>query len=400
MDTKLSQIIENDKKYYMNTFGDRLPVCFCDGEGIKLYSTDNKTYYDYMAGIAVNALGYKNKKLQEAICNQACKLLHTSSLYYIESQAELAKVLCENSFADKAFFANSGAEANEGAIKLARKYFYKKNEEKYEIITLKNSFHGRTLTTVSATGQEKYQKPYSPLTPKFIHVEKNDINEFKNAITPKTGAVILELIQGESGVVPLDKEYVKEIRKICDEKDIVLIIDEIQTGIGRTGKLFCYENYGIEPDIMTLAKALAGGVPIGAVLAKDKFCAFEPGDHGTTFGGNHLATATALCVLNELLDGGVLENAVKMGEYLKENLIKLKEETGKIKEVRGMGLMIGIEFFEEKNKEYAKTLFDNGILVGTIGTKVFRLVPPLVITKQDIDILIENLKNVLKGRYK
>ncbi len=397
MDKELLEIIDNDKKYYMNTFGDRLPVCFTDGEGIKLYSTDGKTYYDYMAGIAVNCLGYGNKKLEEAICAQACKLLHTSSLYYIKSQAELAKVLCENSFADKAFFANSGAEANEGAIKLARKYFYKKNEEKYEIITLRNSFHGRTLTTVSATGQEKYQKPYSPLTPKFIHIEKNNIDELKNAITDKTGAIMLELIQGESGVVPLDKEYVKEVRKICDEKDIVLIIDEIQTGIGRTGKLFCYENYGIEPDIMTLAKALAGGVPIGAVLAKDKFCAFEPGDHGTTFGGNHLATSTALCVLNELLSGGVLKNAEEMGAYLIKSLNNLKEKTDKIKEVRGIGLMVGIELNEPKNKEYARKLFDMGILVGTIGTNVFRLVPPLIITKDDVDLIVEKLSEVLKG---
>ncbi len=397
LDNELLNIIETDKKYYMNTFGDRLPVCFTDGEGIKLFSTDNKTYYDFMAGIAVNALGYGNKKLEEAICTQVCKLLHTSSLYYIKSQAELAKALCENSFADKAFFANSGAEANEGAIKLARKYFYKKNEEKYEIITLKNSFHGRTLTTVSATGQEKYQKPYSPLTPKFIHVEKNDIEALKNAITSHTGAIMLELIQGESGVVPLSMEYVKEVRKICDENDIVLIIDEIQTGMGRTGKLFCYENYGIEPDIMTLAKALASGVPIGAVLAKDKFCAFEPGDHGTTFGGNHLATSTALFVINELLNGGVLENACEVGSYLIKKLNELKEKTDKIKEIRGMGLMVGIEFYEPKNKEYSKKLFDKGILVGTIGTNVFRLVPPLVITKEDVDLLTENLYEVLKG---
>lgn len=397
MDKELLEIIDNDKKYYMNTFGDRLPVCFESGEGIKLYSTDGKTYYDFMAGIAVNCLGYANKKLEDAICAQARKLLHTSSLYYIKSQSELAKVLCENSFADKAFFANSGAEANEGAIKLARKYFYKKNEEKYEVITLKNSFHGRTLTTVSATGQEKYQKPYSPLTPKFIHVEKNDIDALRNAINEKTGAIMLELIQGESGVVPLSKEYVKEVRQICDDNDIVLIIDEIQTGMGRTGKLFCYENYGIEPDIMTLAKALAGGVPIGAVLAKDKFCAFEPGDHGTTFGGNHLATSTALCVVDELLSGGVLKNAQKVGEYLIESLNKLKEKTDKIKEVRGMGLMVGIELFEAENKKYASGLFERGFLVGTIGTNVFRLVPPLVIAKEDVDMFIENLYEVLKG---
>ena len=216
LDQKLENIISNDKKYYMNTFGDRLPVCFEYGKGINLFSTDGKKYYDFMAGIAVNALGYGNERIENAICDQVKKVVHTSSLYYIQPQAELARELCENSFADKAFFANSGAEANEGAIKLARKYFYSKNEDKYEIITLKNSFHGRTLATISATGQEKYQKPFSPLVPKFIHVEKNSIDELKKAITLHTGAIMLELIQGESGVVPLDKDYVKELRKISE----------------------------------------------------------------------------------------------------------------------------------------------------------------------------------------
>lgn len=396
MDQKLENVISNDKKYYMNTFGDRLPVCFEYGKGINLFSTDGKKYYDFMAGIAVNALGYGNERIENAICDQVKKVVHTSSLYYIQPQAELARELCENSFADKAFFANSGAEANEGAIKLARKYFYSKNEDKYEIITLKNSFHGRTLATISATGQEKYQKPFSPLVPKFIHVEKNSIDELKKAITLHTGAIMLELIQGESGVVPLDKEYVKEIRKICDEKDIILIIDEIQTGIGRTGKLFCYENYDIEPDIMTLAKALGAGVPIGAVLAKEKFCAFNPGDHGTTFGGNPLATASALAVLSEIKNHGVLENCREVGEYLMDKLNVLKDKTGKIKEVRGMGLMIGVEFYEDNAKEMSKKLFDKGFLVGVVGTKVFRLVPPLVLKKEEVDLLVFELEKILE----
>lgn len=398
MEQKLNGIIETDKKYYMNTFGDRIPVCFEYGKGVNLFSTDGKKYYDFMAGIAVNALGYGNECVTNAICEQAKKVVHTSSLYYVESQAMLAKELCENSFADKAFFANSGAEANEGAIKLARKYFYAKNENKYEVITLKNSFHGRTLTTVSATGQEKYQKPFAPLTQKFIHVEKNSIEELKNAITPNTGAIMLELIQGESGVVPLDKDYVKEIRKICDDNDIILIIDEIQTGIGRTGKLFCYENYDVEPDIMTLAKALGGGVPIGAVLAKDKFCAFTPGDHGTTFGGNPLATTAALAVLSEIKEKKILENCCEVGNYLKENLNAVKDKTKKIKEVRGMGLMIGIEFFEPLAKEYSKKLFEKGFLVGTVGTSVFRLVPPLILKKEEADLLVNEIENILEDK--
>lgn len=395
MDIKLETIIELDEKYYMNTFGKRKPVCFESGKGIKLKATDGKEYYDFMAGIAVNALGYGNPRLVNTIKNQAEKLLHTSSLYYIENQAKLAAMLCENSFADKAFFCNSGAEANEGAIKLARKYFYNKGECKYEVITLEKSFHGRTLATVAATAQEKYQKPYMPLPEKFVHVPKNDIEALKNALTDKTCAIMLELIQGESGVMPLSKDYVKAVRELCDEKGILLIFDEIQTGIGRTGKLFCYENYGVTPDIMTLAKALAGGVPIGAIVAKDEVCAFTPGDHGTTFGGNPLATGAGCAVIDEIVNCGVLDNAKEMGEYLVNSLNVLKNKKSCIKEVRGMGLMIGIEFNDANAKKYGDILFDKGILVGVIGDSVFRLVPPLVLTKSDIDYLVNTLDEIL-----
>lgn len=392
----LDQIRETDRKYYMNTFGERLPVCFTEGNGMTMTATDGKVYYDFMAGIAVNCLGHNHPKLVEAITNQAKKLIHTSSLYYIESQAQLAKVLCENSCADRAFFANSGAEANEGAIKLARKYFYNKGQEKPEIITLENSFHGRTLATVSATGQEKYQKPYAPLVEKFIHVPANDIEAFKAAVTEKTGAVMLEVIQGESGVRPLEKSYLEEIRKICTENDIVLIFDEVQTGMGRCGTLFAYETVGVEPDIFTLAKALAGGVPIGAILCKEQFAAFTPGDHGTTFGGNPLATAAGLCVVSELL-GGVLENAKEMGNYFMDKLNAMKEQFPIIKEVRGKGLMIGVEFKEPIAKALSKQLFEAGFLVGTVGESVFRLVPPLIITKTEIDLLTGKLTELLNA---
>ena len=393
----LDQIKEMDQTYYMNTFGERLPVCFTEGNGMTLTATDGKVYYDFMAGIAVNALGHNHPKLVETICNQAKRLIHTSSLYYIESQAKLAKILVENSCADKVFFANSGAEANEGAIKLARKYFYNKGVEKPEIITLQNSFHGRTLATVSATGQEKYQKPYAPLVEKFIHVPANDIEAFKAAVTEKTGAVILEVIQGESGVRPLQESYLKEIRQICTEKDIVLIFDEVQTGIGRCGELFAYETVEVEPDVFTLAKALAGGVPIGAILCKKEFAAFTPGDHGTTFGGNPLATSAGLCVINELLSGGVLENAKTMGPYFMEKLNSLKNQFSIIKEVRGKGLMIGVEFSEPIAKALSKQLFEAGFLVGTVGETVFRLVPPLIITKSEIDLLTDKLSELLKS---
>lgn len=392
----LDKIMKTDEQYYMNTFGTRLPAVFERGEGVRLYDTDGNEYYDFLGGIAVNVLGHNHKALVNAISEQAKKMIHVCNYYYTESQAELAKVLCENSCADKAFFCNSGAEANEGAIKLSRKYHYAKGAtDKSEIITMKNSFHGRTITTVAATGQEKFQIPFRPMTETFIHVDINDIEMLKNTITEKTGAIMLELIQGESGVMPLSKEYVKEIRKICDEKDIVLIVDEVQTGIGRTGTLFCYEQYGIEPDIFTLAKALAGGVPVGAVLAKDKFCAFVPGDHGSTFGGNPLACSAALCVLDELLNKGLLEKSKETAEYLKNELDNLKSCYDIIENVRGAGLMLGIVFKKDISKEMFKKMFEHKVLVSAVSTNVMRLVPPLIITKSDIDVFVARLKEVL-----
>ena len=295
----LDEVIQLDKKYYLNTFGDRLPVCFEKGEGMKLFDDKGNTYYDFLGGIAVNALGHGHKDFINALKNQLDKVVHTSSLYYIENQAKLAQKLVENTCAEKAFFANSGAEANEGAFKLAKIYYYKKGLDKYEIITLDKSFHGRTLATVAATGQEKYQKPYRPLTPGFKQVEPNNFKAIEDAVTDKTAAIMIELIQGESGVHPMDKEYVEKLRKLCDEKDIILIFDEVQTGMGRTGYLFAHQMYGVEPDIFTSAKALGGGIPIGAVCAGKKVAsAFEPGDHGTTFGGNPFATAAGLAVFD------------------------------------------------------------------------------------------------------
>ena len=255
----LDEVIQLDKKYYLNTFGDRLPVCFEKGEGMKLFDDKGNTYYDFLGGIAVNALGHGHKDFINALKNQLDKVVHTSSLYYIENQAKLAQKLVENTCAEKAFFANSGAEANEGAFKLAKIYYYKKGLDKYEIITLDKSFHGRTLATVAATGQEKYQKPYRPLTPGFKQVEPNNFKAIEDAVTDKTAAIMIELIQGESGVHPMDKEYVEKLRKLCDEKDIILIFDEVQTGMGRTGYLFAHQMYGVEPDIFTSAKALGGG---------------------------------------------------------------------------------------------------------------------------------------------
>lgn len=393
----IKEVIDIDKKYFMNTFGDRIPVCFDYGKGINIWDTEGKKYYDFFAGIAVSDLGHSHPKLVKAIKDQAEKFLHCSNVYYVEQQAKLAKLLVENSCADRIFFSNSGGEANEAAIKLARIFFYKKGiADKYEIITLKNSFHGRTLATVAATGQTKYQKPYHPLTPSFTHVQINDIEALKAAISSKTCAVMLEVIQGESGVYPTTMEYMQSVRKLCDDNGILLIIDEVQTGMGRTGKLFGYQNYGIEPDIFTLAKGIAGGVPMGAICAKEHVAkAFEPGDHGSTFGGGPLACAAGLAVMDVLLNDGLIENAAKMGSYFKEKLQDLKAKHSIISEVRSVGLMIGIQLSVDKAKEIQSRLMDLGYLVGSIGTSVFRVVPPLIISKEDIDGFIAVLDKVL-----
>ncbi len=393
----LDQIKALDKKYYMNTFGDRIPVCFVSGNGIDLTSTDGDIYKDFFAGIAVSALGHNHERLTRELREQVGCLLHTSSVYYVENQARLAEMLVENTCADRVFFCSTGAEANEGAIKLAKKYQVEKGRpERIEFITLKNSFHGRTLATVAATGQPKYQAPYLPLIEKFTHIDINDAEALKGAVNNKTAGIILELIQGESGVHPATREFAEEARRICSENDIALIIDEVQTGIGRCGRLFAHELYGIKPDIFTMAKGLGGGVPIGAFCASDKFAAaFKPGDHGTTFGGNPLSTRAGLVVLDELINGGVLENAAKAGEYLGDSLNKLMSECPRIAEVRGAGLMRGVEFREPIAKEVGNKLFEKKILVGVVGDRVLRIVPPLIVTNSDIDILIEAIKEVL-----
>lgn len=393
----LKTIIDYDAAYYMNTFGKRIPVCFDYGKGINLWDTEGKKYVDFFSGIAVSSLGHSHPKLINAIKEQAEKLLHCSNLYYIENQCKLAKLLVENSCTDKVFFANSGAEANEGAIKLARKYFkYKGLPHKYEIITLYNSFHGRTLTTVAATGQDKYKLPYTPLAPGFSHVQMNDIESLKSAVTEATCAIMLEPVQGESGVFPVTKEYLSAVRELCDKNNILLIFDEVQCGMGRTGKLFGYEHFGIEPDMFTLAKALGGGIPIGALCAKDFVAeAFEPGDHGSTFGGNPLACAAGLAVMETLLDDGIVENADKVGSYFMQQLKVIAEKFSFVKEVRGIGLMIGLEFSIDIARELREEFFSSGYLIGNVGNRILRILPPLIITEQDVDEFIEVLCNLL-----
>lgn len=391
------QVKALDKQYYMNTFGDRIPVSFIEGNGIELKSAEGDVYKDFFAGIAVSALGHNYERLTRELRDQVGKLLHTSSVYYVENQAKLAQMLVENSCADRVFFCSTGAEANEGAIKLAKKYQVEKGRpERIEFITLNKSFHGRTLATVAATGQPKYQAPYAPLIEKFIHVDINDIGGLRAAVGSRTAGIMIELIQGESGVHPVSREFAEEARRLCDEHDIAFIVDEVQTGIGRCGKLFAHELYNAAPDIFTMAKGLGGGVPIGAFCASDKFAsAFKPGDHGTTFGGNPLSTRAGIVVLDELLNHGVLENAAKIGEYMSSRLNKLKEECGEIAEVRGAGLMRGVELKEPIAKDVGNKLFEKKILVGVVGDRVLRIVPPLIVTEQDVDILISAIKEVL-----
>lgn len=393
----INEIKQLDKNFFMNTFGERIPVCFKKGDGIKLYDTEGNVYFDFLAGIAVNSVGHGHPVLKEALISQIESVIHTSNYYYIESQSRLAEKICSKSCANKVFFANSGAEANEGALKLARIYHYKKgNTEKNEIITLKNSFHGRTLATVAATGQEKFSAPYHPLMEKFIYVPINDIEEFKNAVSDKTCAVMMEVIQGESGVHEVFKSYIKEVYEICKQNDIIFIIDEVQTGMGRTGKLFAYEHFGVEPDIFTLAKALGGGVPIGAVCAKDFVAdSFAPGDHGSTFGGNPLACSAGLAVFEIFEKEELVRKSFDNGAYFKKKLEELSKKYSLIKEVRGKGLMIGVEFKEAIAGKIKHDLFDKKYLSGATADTL-RILPPLTVTKEEIDGFLKAFEEVIK----
>lgn len=392
---ELEKIMETDAEYYMNTFGKRLPVAFDHGKGMYLYTEDGEEYLDMFAGIAVTALGHCHEGFTKAVTEQVNKLIHTSSLYYVKNQALLAKRICDASVADRVFFCNSGAEANEGAMKLAKIYFYKQGLEKYEIITLNSSFHGRTLATVAATGQAKYQKPYKPLLPGVKHVDINDFDALEAAVTDKTCAIMLEVIQGEGGVYLCTDEYLLKVRKLCDEKNIILIFDEIQTGMGRTGKMFAYQTTPVEPDIFTLAKALGNGVPIGALCAKE-FVAkgFEPGDHGGTFGGNPLATAAGMAVFDAFEKENICKNAEEMGNYFEEKVRALN--SAEILEIRRKGLMIGLQLPEGRAAEVQKKLFADHVLVGSCGGHTLRILPPLIITKTDIDKFISKLEAALK----
>jgi acetylornithine/N-succinyldiaminopimelate aminotransferase len=390
----IKKVLEESSRYLMNTYN-RFPVVLRKGRGMKVWSADGKEYLDFMGGVAVNCLGHCHPKVVIALQKQAQRLIHVSNYFHIEPQIELARLLVENSFADKAFFCNSGAEANEAAIKLARRYFSEHMaQNRFEIITAFNSFHGRTLATLSATGQEKLRSGFGPPVPGFRHVEFNDIAALEKALTPETCAVMLEPIQGEGGVIIPDAGYLSDVRSLCDRHGILLILDEVQTGMGRTGSLFAYEHFGINPDIMTLAKGLGGGVPIGAMLATEKVsAAFQPATHGSTFGGNPLVCAAAVATVEVILeDGFVLDQCRRMGAYLIKRLKDFQEEfPSRIAEIRGMGLLVGMELIRD-GAPIVRACMENGVLINCTAGNVLRFMPPLIVTEKDIDHLADVLE--------
>lgn len=388
------QWIEKSDKYIMKTYG-RYPIVPVRGEGCRLWDADGREYLDFLGGVAVNNLGHCHPRVVKALQEQAARLIHCSNYYQIPQQIELAELLCSHSFADKAFFCNSGAEANEAAIKLARKYSRDTHgPERYEIITAADSFHGRTMATVSATGQEKVQRFFDPLLHGFTHVPFNDAAALEAAVTSNTCAVMLEPIQGEGGVNIPSAGYFQEVRRICDQHDLLLIFDEVQVGMGRTGKMFAYEHFDVVPDIMTLAKALAGGAPIGCMLAKDRFAtAFVPGTHGSTFGGNPLVCAAAIATVRTILEEGILNRTEEIGEYLVGELETLADKYPFVNEVRGIGLMIGMGL-SIPGAEIVRKGHARGVLLNVTHDTVLRFVPPLVVSKQEINTMIGILDGI------
>ena len=391
-----SQTIDKADKFMFQTYK-RIPVTLVKGDGCRVWDENGKEYLDFVGGIAVCSLGHSSPILAQALYEQSQKLVHVSNLFYTEPQTELAQILVENSFADRVFFCNSGAEANEAAIKLARRYSREKfGPERHIIITMENSFHGRTMATLSATGQERIRTGFDPLLQGFRFVPFNDLEKLESSIDESVCAVMLEPIQGEGGVILPDPDYPKGVREICGEKSILLILDEIQVGMGRTGRLFGYQHFGITPDIITLAKALGNGIPIGAMLATEELNhAFGPGTHATTFGGTPLITAGAAAVVKSLLNDGWIENARVMGDYFKNELRSLQRKYGIIKDVRGLGLMLGVEL-DAEGAPLVSACMERGFLINCVQERVLRFVPPLIMGKEEIHLLINCLDEVFK----
>jgi predicted acetylornithine/succinylornithine family transaminase len=382
-------------KYVAQTYA-RYPMALVRGRGARVWDADGKEYLDFLAGIAVNSLGHCHPAVVRAIQQQARKLLHVSNLYHIQPQSELARELCRNSFAERDFFCNSGAEANEAAIKLARRYGGEHLGGRYEVLSAQNSFHGRTLATLTATGQEKVRAGYDPLPTGFRQIPFNDLKAAEDAIDPqKTAAIMLEPIQAEGGVIVADEYYLHGLRELCDRRGLLLIFDEVQTGMGRTGKLFGYEHFGVTPDIMTLAKALGGGLPLGAMLAREDVAkSFKPGSHASTFGGNPVACNAGLAVLNTLLKGGALKNCVKMSKLLVNGFERLRSRVPMIRGIRGKGLLLGLELDIDGTKIVDECM-QEGLLLNCTAAKILRFVPPLTITPKEVERGLAILEKVL-----
>ncbi|MBI5208307.1 MAG: aspartate aminotransferase family protein [Candidatus Firestonebacteria bacterium] len=388
------EVINKYKQYIMDTYT-RYDLCLVKGQGINVQDISGKTYMDFISGISVVNLGYNNSKWLSAMQKQLTEITHSSNLFYIQPQVELAEILIKNSIKGKCFFCNSGAEANEAAIKIARKFAYEKGKKQSEIITLEQSFHGRTIATVTATGQKKYQEGFAPLLSGFVYTPLNNLEALKNKINDNTCAIMIELVQAEGGIKVADKNFVKNIASLCKKNNILLIIDEVQTGIGRCGDLFAYKLYDIEPDIFTLAKALGNGIPIGAMIARKEIAeVFKPGTHASTFGGNHLACTSALAVIDTILSEKLIKNAKQMGKYLSGRLNDLKEKYSFIKDIRGLGLLVGMEMSHPAHNIIEKCR-DKGVILNCIQNTVIRFAPPLIVTKHDIDFMIKILNEVL-----
>ena len=392
----MSQWQELEHKYFMHTF-ERTPVTLVRGQGVRVWDENGRQYLDFVGGWAVDSLGHCHPVVAQAVTEQVEKLIHTSNQFYTIPQIELAELLVRNSCLDRVFFCNSGAEANEGAVKLARRYGKRYLNGAYEVITATGSFHGRTLAMVAASGQAKFQEPYTPLPVGFINVEYNSVEAIKVATTNQTCAVMLEPVQGEGGVNLPDEGYLAAVRAWCDEKGMLLILDEIQTGMGRTGTLFAYEQYGIEPDIMTLAKGLASGLPIGAILAKDRASVFTPGEHGSTFGGNPVACAAGYATMKFVIENDIAGNARRAGEYLALGLENLKQKFPFITDVRGCGLLMAVEFSSDIALSIVMACLNRGLLVNRLKSNALRFMPPLIISNSEIDEALSILDKVLSS---
>jgi acetylornithine aminotransferase/acetylornithine/N-succinyldiaminopimelate aminotransferase len=392
-----AEIQEMTSRHLMKNYPQRR-IALVRGKGSRVWDADGKEYIDFGAGIAVCSLGHCHPRITRAIQEQAATLVHVSNLYLIEPQAQLGRLLCEHSFAAGVFFCNSGAEANEGAMKLARKYAKDQGHpERFEVVSMEGSFHGRTLATVAATGQDKVHRGFEPLPDGFRHAPWNDATGLERTVTDRTAAILIEPVQGESGIHSARPEFLKKARAICDDRDILLIFDEVQCGMGRTGTLFAYQGYGVEPDVMTLAKALGNGFPIGAILANERAAgALTPGTHAATFGGNPLACAAAVATVETIIEEDLPARAKEMGDSLLAELRALAAEKSCMCEVRGAGLMIGIELDREA-APIIEELEQRGIIAITAGAKVLRLVPPLTIAREDVDALMKALREILPG---